>query len=146
MVLSEAESEDGNKYEEILTRVVGLARSNKTADKIYLSALAQVQLLKEKNSKYQDAWKKFGILGCVMDLIKKFSRLEGLTWDDEKKDFKMSAEEILTDFANEGSVYDTIRDICGYSILMLTLFEGAREWQLDNTLKAITPLLKGEVE
>lgn len=139
VVLSEAADE--SPIEVILARVVSLARSSKTEYKIYLSALAQVQLLKEKNAKYKDAWKSFGILGCVMDMIKKLKRLEGLTWDNERKDFLMSAEEILADFASEGSVYDTIRDICGYAILMLTLFDGALGWQLDNSLKALKPLL-----
>jgi hypothetical protein len=136
-----SEPEDESPFDVILARVVDLARSSKTEDRIYLSALAQVQLLREKNAKYKDAWKHFGILGCVMDLIKKFQRLEGLTWDRERKEFLMSAEEILSDFASEGSVYDTIRDICGYAILMLTLFDGASGWQLDNSLKALKPLL-----
>lgn len=142
MVLSE--EEDQSPMQAVLARVVSLAQSSKTEDRIYYSALAQVQLLKERNAKYKDAWKKFGVLGCMMDIIKKLERLSNLVWDEETSEFKLTAQEILEDFANEGSVYDTIRDICGYSILTLTLFEGAKGWQLDNTLKALNPLLKGE--
>jgi hypothetical protein len=124
-----------------LKLIAEFANSSETKDRIYLAALGQVQLLKEKNAKYKDAWKFWGIFGVIQDMIKKLQRLENLTWDRERKEWLMTAEEILNDLESEGNVYDTIRDICGYALLSLTLFEEALPWQYSKSIEALKSMI-----
>lgn len=104
--------------------------SEDTSKQIPVSALFVCDLLIEKNAKYKDAWKKFGIYSVIIDLTQKLTRLSGMTFDPAKAEWKMSAEEMLGSIDEEGSIFDTIRDIAGYSILALALFEGANEQRL----------------
>lgn len=104
--------------------------SDKTADQIPVSALFVCDLLIKKNAKYKDAWKKFGIYSVIIDLTQKLQRINGMTWDGEKQEWKMSAAEMFASIEEEGSIFDTIRDVAGYAILALALFQGANEARL----------------
>ncbi len=101
-----------------------------TQRQIPVTALFIADLLIEKNEKYGDAWREFGIFSVVIELQHKLLRIKHMTWDVKKKDWRMSAEQMLNDIDDEGSVFDTIRDIAGYAILAMALFKGADEQRL----------------
>lgn len=114
--------------------------SPQTKDQVPVSALFVCDLLLEKNAKYKDAWKEFGLYSVIIDLAQKLKRLRGMTWDANDSRWKMSADEMLASIGEEGSLFDTIRDIAGYSILALALFEGGNQERLRRAHNMLTRL------
>jgi hypothetical protein len=100
-----------------------MMESNVTIENVVFNALVMIGTLIEKNKKYADAWKEFGIFGVLQHNWTKTKRLKGQLWDDEKQEWKAKAKELLSDIGDEGCVYDTNKDIVGYGLLAMGLFD-----------------------
>lgn len=87
-------------------------RLQKTADLL-------VGILVEKGKTYGDSWKKRGGVGAAMMLLRKLDRVENILNTQGYDVFK--ALETSMDW--EMDLEDDIRDVAGYSILILTEWE-----------------------
>lgn len=124
-----------NVNDELFNFVKQFREKGDTANEIVINALSMLKLLWEKNKKYGDAWKKFGIYSAINNVNEKAQRLVSMCWDEEKQDWRGSTADFLNDIEVEGSVYDTVKDLAGFALLAMSLFEHKREERFEDALK-----------
>lgn len=111
---------DRRQIAESLNRIMS---SSATIDNVAFNVLVMLGTLMEKNAKYADAWKEFGIFGVLQHNWTKIKRLKSQFWDEKNCEWRASAKELLNDIGQEGCVFDTTKDVAGYSLLALGLFK-----------------------
>jgi len=77
-------------------------------------------LIKKKNMKYGERWRDFGVIGMLIEVLKKAGRLKNMTMQDEGEFVPPSI--ILESIEEEGSIYDTIQDMANYCMFLQILF------------------------
>jgi len=79
------------------------------------------ELIKKKNMKYGNRWRDFGVVGMLLEILKKAGRLKNMTFMDETKSFH-GIGHILGSVEEEGSIYDTVQDLANYCMFLQILF------------------------